>query len=306
MKKLLILTLVIILIPILIVGTNNNIKLKSKIKYGSYNNIMVKVKRTATGNIIKIPVEEYVIGVVAGEMPANFKLEALKSQAVASRTYVMKRIKKDNLYDVTDNTTNQVYIDTNDMKTKWNNNYDANLNKIKTAVNETRGEVILYENKLIDALFFSTSNGYTESSLNVFSSDLPYLVSVESKWDEKESPAFSSTNEFTKKEFLYNLGLDINSDIKISDIKRTNSKRVSEITINNKKYTGREIRKIFGLKSTSFSIKLDNEKIIFNVNGFGHGVGLSQYGANGMAKEKYNYKQILTYYYKNCVVKKIN
>ena len=135
---------------------------------------------------------------------------------------------------------------------------------------------------------------------------MPYLVSVESKWDKKESPAFSSTNEFTKKEFLYNLGLNIDSDIKIDNIVRTNSKRVKEITINNKKYTGREIRKIFGLKSTSFDIKLDNEKVIFNVNGFGHGVGLSQYGANGMAKEGYTYKQILTYYYKNCVIKKIN
>ena len=185
--------------------------------------------------------------------------------------------------------------------------YALNQQKeIKKAAKETNGEAVLYDNKLIDALFFSTSNGYTENSLDVFSSDLPYLVSVESKWDKKESPAFSSTNEFTKKEFLYNLGLNIDSDIKIDNIVRTNSKRVKEITINNKKYTGREIRKIFGLKSTSFDIKLDNEKVTFNVNGFGHGVGLSQYGANGMAKEGYNYKQILTYYYKNCVIKKIN
>lgn len=306
MKKVLILTIIVILIPLLIIGTDKKISIENKIKYGSYNNIVVKVKRSSTGNIVKIPIEEYVIGVVAGEMPANFEMEALKSQAVASRTYVMKRIKKDNSYDVTDSTTNQVYIDYDQMKKKWDNNYDTYLNKIKKAVKETNGEAVLYDNKLIDALFFSTSNGYTESSLDVFSSDLPYLVSVESKWDKKESPAFSSTNEFTKKEFLYNLGLNIDSDIKIDNIVRTNSKRVKEITINNKKYTGREIRKIFGLKSTSFDIKLDNEKVIFNVNGFGHGVGLSQYGANGMAKEGYNYKQILTYYYKNCVIKKIN
>ena len=306
MKKVLILTFIIILIPLLIIGTDKKISIENKIKYGSYNNIMVKVKRSSTGNIVKIPIEEYVIGVVAGEMPANFEMEALKSQAVASRTYVMKRIKKDNSYDVTDSTTNQVYIDYDQMKKKWDNNYDTYLNKIKKAAKETNGEAVLYDNKLIDALFFSTSNGYTENSLDVFSSDLPYLVSVESKWDKKESPAFSSTNEFTKKEFLYNLGLNIDSDIKIDNIVRTNSKRVKEITINNKKYTGREIRKIFGLKSTSFDIKLDNEKVTFNVNGFGHGVGLSQYGANGMEKEGYNYKQILTYYYKNCVIKKIN
>lgn len=192
------------------------------------------------------------------------------------------------------------------MKEKWQNNYDAYLKKIKEAVNSTKGEVILYNNNLIDAVFFSTSNGYTENSKDVFSSDMPYLVSVSSKWDETESPAFSSTKEVSKSEFLFNLGFSDKDNIDITDIKRTESNRVKSIKVNGKTFLGTKIRSVFGLKSTSFKIKITGDKVIFDVNGYGHGVGMSQYGANGMAKEGSNYKEILTHYYKNCEIKKIN
>ena len=155
-------------------------------------------------------------------------------------------------------------------------------------------------------MFFSTSNGYTENSKDVFSSDMPYLVSVSSKWDETESPAFSSTKEVSKNEFLFNLGFSDKDNIDITDIKRTESNRVKSIKVNGKTFLGTKIRSIFGLKSTSFKIKITDDKVIFDVNGYGHGVGMSQYGANGMAKEGSNYKEILTHYYKNCEIKKIN
>lgn len=307
MKKIILFTLIIILIPLLIVGLNNKQELIYKIKYGSINNKSIKVKRTSSGEILNVPLEQYVLGVVAGEMPASFNIEALKSQAVASRTYVLKKAensKKD--YHVLDDSSNQVYIDYDEMKEKWQSNYEEYLNKIKQAVEETKGEVILYNNNLIDAMFFSTSNGYTENSGDVFSSSLPYLVSVESTWDKQESPVFSSSNEVSKSEFLFNLGLENTNDINISNIEKTSTGRVKKLTINNKTFDADKVRSVFNLKSTSFTIEVLNDTVKFNVNGYGHGVGMSQYGANGMAKEGYNYKRIINYYYKNCEIKKIN
>ncbi len=306
MKKILILTLIIILIPLLIVGIDHKEEIIYKIKYGSINNKIIKVKRIDTGNIEEVPLEKYVLGVVAGEMPASFNIEALKAQAVASRTYALKKAESNKEYDVEDSTTNQVYIDDNKMKEKWKDNYDELLKKIKNAVDETKGEVLLYNNELIDAMFFSTSNGYTENSDDVFSSSLPYLVSVESNWDKTESPVFASTKEVTKKEFLFNLGLSDSNTIDVNNIERTKTGRVKNITINKKVFKGTKIRSIFGLKSTSFTINIKNDVVTFNVNGYGHGVGMSQYGANGMAKEGYNYKEILKYYYQNSDIKKIN
>lgn len=307
MKKILLLTLTIILIPLFIIGLTNRNEILNKIKYGFYSNSIIKVKKSKTNEIESVPIEEYVIGVVAGEVPASFDLEALKAQAVASRTYALEHKQRSKInYDVMDNTQNQVYINYEDMKNKWKNNYDENLNKITNAVNSTKGEVLLYDNNLIDAMFFSTSNGYTENSENVFSSKKPYLVSVPSPWDKQESPVFKTTSLISKKEFLFNLGLPDSNEISISDVKTTNTKRVISLNINGKKFKGSEIKSIFKLRSTSFSIEIKEDKVNFIVNGFGHGVGMSQYGANGMAKEGYDYKAILKHYYKNCEIKKIN
>lgn len=306
MKKILFIAITIILIPLLIVGVNHKDEIIDKIKFGVIDNKKVKVKIVSTGEIKEIPLEKYVLGVVAGEMPATFNIEALKAQAVASRTYVLKKTEKQNAYDVEDGTNSQVYIEEEKMKEKWKENYNKNLKKIKKAVKDTKGEVLLYNNNLIDAMFFSTSNGYTENSADVFSSDLPYLKSVSSDWDKTESPVFNSTNSFSKKEFLFNLGFTNTDKIDIKDIKRTETGRVKTLIINNKIFDAKKIRTIFNLKSTSFTIKIANDQVIFNVNGFGHGVGMSQYGANGMAKEGYDYKDILKHYYQGTEIKKIN
>ncbi len=307
MKKIFLFTLLIIIIPLLIVGLSNSEDIIIKIKYGSISNKVIKVKRNKTNEIVEVPLEEYVIGVVAGEMPASFNIEALKAQAVASRTYALKKSESSkNDYDVVDTTSNQVYIDYDEMKEKWQNNYDMYVSKVKEAVAQTKGEVVLYNNNLIDAMFFSTSNGYTENSEDVFSSNMPYLVSVDSSWDKEESPVFSSTKEVSKSEFLFNLGLDTKDSINIESIEKTNTGRVKTIVINGKKFESSKIRSAFDLKSTSFTINVNNDKVVFNVNGYGHGVGMSQYGANGMAKAGYKYNDILTHYYKNCDIKKIN
>lgn len=307
MKKVILLLVLIISIPVFIVSHEEKTKELIKTKYGSINNKVIRVKEIETGNIIKVPIEEYVIGVVAGEMPASFNDEALKAQAVASRTYAFKRtINNTGNFDVTNDTQNQVYINENKMKEKWKNNYEKYKEKITNAVLSTRGEVILYNNDLIDALFFSTSNGYTENSSDVFKSNLPYLVSVESNWDQKESPVFNSMNEVTKNEFLFNLGLNINDSINITNIEKTKTGRIKKITINDKTFDSQKIKNIFNLKSTSFRIEVLNDNVKFLVNGYGHGVGMSQYGANGMAKEGYKYTSILQHYYQNCEIKKIN
>lgn len=306
MKKILLFTIIIILIPIIIIGIDNNEEIVNIIKYGIYTNKVIAVKNTTNNEIIKVPIEEYVIGVVAGEMPISFNDEALKAQAVASRTYALKKketSKKD--YDVTNDTNYQVYLTDDQMKEKWKGNYEKNINKVKNAVLKTKGEVILYNNNLIDAMFFSTSNGYTENSIDVFTSNLPYLVSVDSLWDKTESPVFSSTNSVSEKEFLFNLGLQDNY-INITDIKRTKTGRLISLKVNGKTFDSMTIRKIFNLKSTSFTINISNDIVTFNVSGYGHGVGMSQYGANGMAKEGYSYKEILKHYYQGSEIKKIN
>ncbi|MEG2351664.1 MAG: stage II sporulation protein D [Bacilli bacterium] len=307
MRKVLIFFLLLILIPFLIVGLRNYEELEFKLKYGSVSNQSIVVKRVSKNRIEEVPLEEYVVGVVAGEMPVTFNMEALKAQAVAARTYALKKAyaSKTN-YDVVDTTTNQVYLDEEDRKLKWKNNFIKNNEKIKEAVIKTKGEVILYNNNLIDALFFSTSNGYTEDSGDVFQSQYPYLVSVTSSWDKTESPVFNTTQTILKNNFFFNLGLSNQEYIEIKDIIKTNTGRVKKITINNVVFDSKTIVKAFSLRSSSFNIESSADSVIFTVSGFGHGVGMSQYGANGMAKEGKPYDQILKYYYQNTNIKKIN
>ena len=184
MKKILIITIIIIFIPFLIV---NFFKLdkKEEIKLKYISNTIIRVKRVDTGNIDKIFFEEYIVGVLAGEMPIHFEKEALKAQAVAARSYALKRIEynKDNDYDVVDSIMNQVYLDNDYLKSAWGENYIDNINKLREAVNETSMEYLEYNGEVIDALFFSTSNGYTETASLVFDVDLPYLKSVKSAWE---------------------------------------------------------------------------------------------------------------------------
>ena len=307
MKKIIIFTLIIIIIPFFIIAIYNLNKVE-EIELNYINNTTIRVKRLKTDTIETIPLESYIVGVLAGEMPIYFEKEALKAQAVASRSYAIKRIEynKDKDYDVVDSIMNQVYLDEDYLKEAWGNNYVVNINKLRSAVNETIDECLTYDDKVIDALFFSTSNGYTEDADLVFNLDLPYLKSVESKWDEKESSAFSTTTVIPLNKFYEKLNLKYNKELKVEIMKRSPTNRVLELKINNQKFTGKDLYNSLSLRSTDFIITQIGTNVFIDMKGYGHGVGMSQYGALGMAKEGYSYKDILSHYYQNTTIKKYN
>ena len=307
MKKIIFFTLIIIIIPFFIIAIYNLNKVE-EIELNYINNTTIRVKRLKTDTIETIPLESYIVGVLAGEMPIYFEKEALKAQAVASRSYAIKRIEynKDKDYDVVDSIMNQVYLDEDYLKEAWGNNYVVNINKLRSAVNETIDECLTYDDKVIDALFFSTSNGYTEDADLVFNFNLPYLKSVESKWDEKESSAFSTTTVIPLNKFYEKLNLKYNKELKVEIIKRSPTNRVLELKINNQKLTGKDLYNSLSLRSTDFIITQIGTNVFIDMKGYGHGVGMSQYGALGMAKEGYSYKDILSHYYQNTTIKKYN
>ncbi len=304
MKKILITIIFIILIPYIIVTFF--IK-DEEIKFKFVSNNFVRVKREKTNEIDNIPFEEYVKGVLAGEMPANFHIEALKAQAVAARSYVLKKManNKDKDYDVVDTIENQVYLDDETLKKNWKNNYEKNMNKLKQAIIETKGEYLTYDGEVINAFFFSTSNGKTENCEEVFVQKLPYLKSVDSSWDINISPVYNNEKKLTKEEFYKKLNLKYDENLKIEVLNYTTAGSIKTVKINGKTFKSTDIRSKLSLKSTSFTIKNVNDEIIITTKGNGHGVGMSQYGAYGMAKEGYNYTQILKHYYTGVEIKKI-
>lgn len=301
-KKILLFSLLIILIPYIIVTTFIE---DDEISFNFSSNSIVRVYRQNLDRIDRIPIEEYVVGVVSGEMPVSFEIEALKAQAVASRSYVMYQIKKNKNkeYDVVDTVNNQVYLDVEGQKEKWKDNYVSSVNKIKEAVIDTSGEYLVYDGNVVEAMFFSTSTGMTENSEEVFSSEVPYLRSVVSTWDEI-SPAYNDTKKFSKDEFYKLLGLSYKENLKFNVINTTSTGRVIDLIINDEYFTGKEVCSKLKLRSTFFDIIEFDDAIVVNTKGFGHGVGMSQYGAQGMAKEGYKYNEILKYYYSGVEIKK--
>lgn len=305
MKKIIIFILLIIFIPFLIaIFYNNNYK---EIELNYINTIYIRVKRLSTSNIERIPLEEYIVGVLAGEMPIDFEIEALKAQAVASRTYALKRIEynKNNDYDVVDSIMNQVYLDSEYLKNAWGNNYVKNINKLRMVVNNTLDEYLTYNDEIIDALFFSTSNDYTEDSSNVFNFSVPYLVSVDSPWDKETSSAYITSKNITLIELYEKLGIPYSKDLNIEILKRSTTNRILLLKINNQEFSGMDVYNKLSLRSTDFTIELKGDYVTITMKGYGHGVGMSQYGALGMAKNGYNYKDILKHYYTNTKLTKI-
>ena len=302
MKKLIIVALLVVIIPFLFV----KIFVKTdEIKFKYVTNNIIRVKDEKTGIINEVPFEDYIKGVVAGEMPATFELEALKAQAVASRSYAMYQMTatKDKEYDVLNTTANQVYLTDQELKENWKEEYPEKINKIKEAINETSGEYLTYEGKVINAMFFSTSVGATENSEEVFVSVLPYLRSVDSKWDEA-SPAYTDTYTFTLEEFYKKLNLQYNQTLTIEVTSKTSTGRTRTLKINGTEINGRDLATKLNLRSNYFDIVQNENNVTITTKGFGHGVGMSQYGANGMAKEGYKYDQILKHYYQNTEIKK--
>lgn len=247
-----------------------------------------------------IDLEEYIIGVVAGEMPASFNMEALKAQAVASRTFAVNKMQTVKDYILSTTINDQVYLTVEQMKKKWGNEFDYYYNRVKEAVNLTSNQIVTYDNKPISAYYFAISNGTTDDAKVVFKEDKEYLVSVDSKWDKNYS-SYASSRTMLKDNFCNKLGLTC-GNVNIANVVRSNNNYVREITINGVKFSGLEVFNKLGLKSTDFTITVDQNNIIIKTLGFGHSVGMSQYGAQGMAKEGYTYQEILKHYYKNTKV----
>lgn len=309
MKKILFVTIIFIAVPSFLVLKNFPYTKKlvenvvNEIKEENNELITIKVKQVYKNKIIELDLEDYILGVIAGEMPLSFNMEALKAQAVAARTYAVRRINKNNTYDVVDTTANQVYLDNESLKEKLSYKYDEYLLKLKTIIEETKGEYVDYNGTYADTLFFSTSSGNTENSEDVFGTKITYLQSVSSTWDEEESPVYEEKNYFTKEEFCKKLNTNCNTiNIKVIDV--TSAGKVKKISINNKLYTGSDIMSLFNLRSNCFTITVNNN-VIITTKGFGHGVGMSQYGAEGMANNGYNYKEILEHYYQGTTIKKL-
>lgn len=302
LKKILLFSCAVIILPFIIV----NVFIRNdEITFNFSSNSVVRVYRSDKNVIDVVPIEEYVLGVLAGEMPIDFELEALKAQAVAARSYVMIQMQRNNSkdYDVVDTVMNQVYLDNQYLMEAWKNSYTDNINKIKTAVLSTKGEYVSYNNSVAETLFFSTSPGMTENSEDVFQNKVAYLRSVDSSWDTI-SPVYETKKEFTLVNFYKTLGLKYTDELNIKVTGVTKTGRIKKIKINNIEFSGNDICSLLGLRSTYFNIeKSDNRVIIYN-KGYGHGVGMSQYGAEAMALNGFNYKDILMHYYQDTEIKK--
>ncbi len=247
--------------------------------------------------------ENYIKGVVAAEMPALFEIEALKAQAVSARTYAVRKMKENNSnavpYDI-----GQAYLSIEQMQQKWGENFTTYYNKISEAVDSTRGEIMTYENEPILAVFHAESAGKTEAAENVWTQEIPYLKSVDSSLD-KNAPDFETSISFTYDECIKRFSnqygnLSLSKDTLPQQLKilsHTPAGYVQQIQVGNKILTGREVRETLHLRSSNFSIQTQNDMVIFTTKGYGHGAGMSQYGAEFMAREGKSYQQILQHYY---------
>ena len=287
-----------------------NTILESTYEYKKYNTI--KLLHTKTKKVEKIDLDEYLYGVVSAEMPASFEEEALKAQAVVARTYTIYKIvnndgKHDDADICDDSSCCQAWISKEDRLSKWDkDDRNDNWNKIVNAVNSTQGKIITYDGKPINAFFHSNSGGETEAPIDVWGgSGYPYLQSVATSGEDAYSQ-YSSEATFTQKEFKEKIK-EVHNDFKIDfeekdciKIKEyTDGNRVKTIKIGNLELSGVEVRNIFGLRSANFKVEMEDNKIKFEVIGYGHGVGMSQTGADSMAKEGSNYEDIIHHFYTN-------
>ncbi len=285
-----------------------NVIKESTYDYDKYNTI--KLLHTDTNEVQEIDLDEYLYGVVSAEMPASFEEEALKAQAVVARTYTIYKIvnndgKHDDADICDDSSCCQAWISKEDRFDSWDDDEaEENWNKIVSAVNSTQGKIITYEGEPINAFFHSNSGGDTESPIDVWGgSGYPYLQSVSTSGEDAYSQ-YSSEATFTKDEFIEkikevhsNFEIDFEEENCIEIEEYTDGNRVKTIKIGNLELSGVEVRTIFGLRSANFEVTINDDEIKFEVIGYGHGVGMSQTGADSLAKEGYSYEDIIHHYY---------
>ena len=291
---------------------------KVNIEYKNNQFAKVRLLHTETNKVEELNLDEYIYGVVAAEMPASFEEEALKAQAIVARTYTVYKIINDEGKhegaDICDDATCcQAWISKEERMKKWDDEKKEEYwNKIVSAVDSTKGKVITYEGKPINAFFHANSGGKTETPGNVWGGEnYPYLQTVATSGEDAYSQYLSevtiSKDEFIKK--IKNEHSDFNIDFSKKDcikIKEyTDGDRVKTIKVGNLELSGVEIRNIIGLKSANFEVEIEGENIVFKVIGYGHGVGMSQTGADSLAKEGKNYEEIIKHFYKNVEIENI-
>lgn len=322
MKKIILCIVVFILLCfcIPIIFTNNKIRKVSKEieennkitpnTYDYKNYQTIKLLHSANNQIEEIRLDEYLYGVVSAEMPADFELEALKAQAVVARTYTIYKIVNDGTKhegaNICDNSACcQAWITKEDRLARWEESLrESNWNKIVESVNSTQGKIITYEGAPINAFFHSNSGGTTETTANVWGgTGYPYLQSVETSGEDTYSQ-YSSEVTLTKQIFIdkikekhSNFEIDFTQEDSIKILEYTDGNRVKKIKIGNLELSGVEVRTLLGLKSANFTVIIEGENIKFQVKGYGHGVGMSQTGADSMAKSGNNYEEIIKHFY---------
>lgn len=268
----------------------------------------VRVYITEEKKVQTISLEEYIFGVVSAEMPALYEKEALKAQAVAAYTYLSYKKENGNKtdYDITDSyKTDQAYITRAEAREKWGEDASQYEEKINGAVKETLSQKITYNGKTILAAYHAISFGVTEDAASVWGEGYPYLSSVDSVGD-KLSPNYLSRVELTAEELESKLGAFVSFSGErtkyFGNAKRTAAGTVESISVCGKEVNGSDIRTALDLRSANFTVKYENEKFSFEVLGYGHSLGLSQYGAHYMAMQGKTYKEILLHYYKDCKI----
>jgi len=282
---------------------------------------MIRVYLHESGEIVELPLDEYLVGVLAAEMPAEFPEEALKAQAVVSRTYILKRLSSGGLAnplhpgaDVCDDHRHgQAWISKEEMRGRWGLlNFYKYYYKLTRAVDETRGEVITYRGELIDPVFHASCGGRTENSEDVWKFKVPYLRSVSCPYDDYETP--DRAVRFTLSQVGRAVGTDL-SALAVSAggsagnlirvVDRTATGRPKTVRIGDKTVSAVVLRDRLGLKSTNFRWKIEGGSVVFTTRGYGHGVGFCQYGARGMARHGYDYRSIITHYFTGVEIERL-
>jgi stage II sporulation protein D len=271
--------------------------------------VVIPVYLTKKQRTEKIGLEQYVRGVLAAEMPIEFEPEALKAQAMAARTYIVRRMLEQDFSSVpvkdaavTDTTAHQAYVTDEELRERWGSRYEENMDKLTKAVSGTNDLILTYKGQPINATFFSTSNGYTENAEDYWGQYIPYLRSVASPWDQKLSPRYKETVSIPVKDVQRKLGLVsiVQASAKSNGMRvleRTEGHRIKKMIIGGQTFTGREVREKLGLNSSQFEWVWKGNEIQFTTYGYGHGVGMSQWGANGMALEGRQAEEIVKHYY---------
>lgn len=280
---------------------------ENKYDYKKYNTI--KLLHTETGEIEEVNIDEYLYSVVSAEMPANFHEEALKAQGLVARTYTIYKIVNGSKHqgaDICDSANCcQAWISKEERFAKWNEaECESNWQKIVSAVEATKGKIITYEGQPINAFFHSNSGGTTETATNVWGgTNYPYLQIVETAGEDVYTQ-YSSNVTLTKeeliqkiKEYYSDAEINFENEKEIQILENTESGRVKKIKFGNKEISGVEARTILGLRSAKFTVRIEGDNVIFEVLGYGHGVGMSQTGADSIAKLGNDYETIIKHYY---------